>query len=273
MAHEEWAARLGRMRVPVAQWMKRTSGDDPGSLKVEPGSSLAGDDRIFPNHPVSSVAWHGLLTAVEHLDFALSALAKTQTLYPASYYTVLRAGLLGAAQTVWVLMPATRTERQMRGLRAAADNYNEQRKLTGALVASTRQEQQQLDMTVARMKDRLADVATAAVKIGCDPGKAHRLTLDATAMVKEAAGKALVSAHREQEYAMHLWRLGSGHAHGHAYTRQLQINAESLTEEADGQLWARTTVSLEHVGTAAAAVLLMTKKGFEMYDQRHQSHL
>ncbi|MFF0033886.1 hypothetical protein ACFYS7_38270 [Streptomyces avermitilis] len=67
--------------------------------------------------------------------------------------------------------------------------------------------------------------------------------------------------------------MAPGSGHGHAYTRQLQINAESLTEEADGQLWARTTVSLEHVGTAAAAVLLMTKKGFEMYDPRCQSHL
>lgn len=54
------------MKSAVELWAKRTSGDDSGPARVEPGSSLSGDDKLFPDHPVSSVAWHGLITAVEH---------------------------------------------------------------------------------------------------------------------------------------------------------------------------------------------------------------
>ncbi|MFE0630647.1 hypothetical protein ACFW3D_27255 [Streptomyces sp. NPDC058864] len=86
------------MKGVVELWAKRTRGDGTDLPPVEAGSSLAGDGKLFVGHPVSSVARHGLITAVEHLDFALNAMAKTQSLYPAAYFTTLRADLLGAAQ-------------------------------------------------------------------------------------------------------------------------------------------------------------------------------
>ncbi|MEU1172114.1 hypothetical protein [Streptomyces microflavus] len=274
MTQKEWEARLGRMRKAAAIWSARASGDDSGPPKVEAGSSLAGDDRLFPSHPVSSVAWHGLLTAVEHLEFALDSMAKTQTAYPAAYFTVLRAGLLGAAQAVWVLEPAQRRERQMRGLEAAMTNYDEQRKMLNSLTAADAEQQRDLDQAVARMKDRLNDVAAAAVQIGCEPAKASKIKLVATDVIKEAASKALsMTGGREAEYAMHLWRMGSGHAHGHAYTRYLQIDTESLIQEADGRLWGRTTATTENLGLAASAVVIMTKEGFELYDRRRSNFL
>ncbi|MFF0414898.1 hypothetical protein ACFYUY_31185 [Kitasatospora sp. NPDC004745] len=129
---------------------------------------------------MSSVAWHGLITAVEHLDFGLTALAKTQTLYPAVYFTTLRVGLLGAAQAVWVLEPTMRRERQLRALTAAAANYNEQRKMIGALSPSSPEQQAELAVAKGRLADRLEEAAKAAESIGVDPVKARKLTLVAT---------------------------------------------------------------------------------------------
>ncbi|MDX2815740.1 hypothetical protein PV410_24775 [Streptomyces sp. PA03-5A] len=252
--HASWEARLGRMKSAVELWAKRTSGDDSGPARVEPGSSLSGDDKLFPDHPVSSVAWHGLITAVEHLDFALTAMAKTQTLYPAAYFTTLRAGLLGAAQAVWVLDPRRRTERQTRALAAAAANYAEQRKAIGALSPTTPEQATELSALRDRLSNRLDEVAAAAESIGCDPARARKLSLVATDVIKKAASAALAGT-PEQEYAMYLWRIGSGHVHGHPYTRYLQLRTDDLTKDADGRLWGRNTATITEVGLAASAAV------------------
>ncbi|MFF4446191.1 hypothetical protein, partial [Streptomyces sp. NPDC001502] len=142
------------------------------------------------------------------------------------------------------------------------------------VTAADAEQQRDLDQAVARMKDRLSDVTAAAVQIGCEPAKASKIKLVATDVIKEAASKALATTGgREAEYAMHLWRMGGGHAHGHAYTRYLQIDTESLIEEADGCLWGRTTATTENLGLAASAVMIMTKEGFELYDRRRSNFL
>ncbi|MEU9397620.1 hypothetical protein AB0D86_47590 [Streptomyces sp. NPDC048324] len=62
---DDWLARLAKMHHVVQEWMQRTTGEHEPEA-VQPGSSLAADDSLFPRHPVSSCVWHGLLTAVEH---------------------------------------------------------------------------------------------------------------------------------------------------------------------------------------------------------------
>ncbi len=265
--HTEWEARLGRMKKPVEIWQERTSGEDTGPPPVEPGSSLADDDQVFPSHPVSSVAWHGLLTAVEHLDFTLSAMAATRTLYPSAYFTTLRAGLLGAAQAVWVLAPANRAERQLRALAAAMTNYEEQRKAYGAIPAVTAEEQAAVAEARGRIDKRLDEAAAAAVSLGKDPAKARTLRVNATEVIKLAAAVA-VPGKVEQPYAMFLWRTASGHVHGHPYTRLLQLRSDHVVEDPDGRLWARETGSIMEIGTAASAVFMITAKAWELFDQR-----
>ncbi|MGW4784902.1 hypothetical protein [Streptomyces sp. NPDC004230] len=270
--HAEWEARLGRMKSAVDLWMKRTSGDDHAQARVEPGSSLAADDKLYSSHPVSSVAWHGLITAVEHLDFTLTALDKTQTLYPAAYFTTLRAALLGSAQAVWVLQPHSRPERQLRALTAAAQNIAEQRKAINALKPNTQEQEAELSAIRAKLADRLADIAAAAVSIGCEPANARKLSLVATTMVEEAA-KAALAGTSEREYAMYLWRVGSGHVHGHPYTRYLKVRADELKEDADGRLWGRHSATLTEVGLAASAVVLITGRAWTLFDQRRINQL
>ena len=265
--HTEWEARLGRMKKAVEIWQERTSGEDTGPPPIEAGSSLSGDDRLFPAHPVSSVAWHGLITAVEYLDFTLSAMSATRTLYPSAYFTTLRAGLLGACQAVWVLAPTSRKERQLRALAAAMTNYDEQRKAYGAVPLNTSEDHAAFAAVRARLDKRLDEAAAAAVSLGKDPAKARKLSVNATEVIDLAAAVA-VPGKLEEGYAMFLWRTASGHVHGHPYTRLLQLRSDHVVEDPDGRLWARSTGSLVELGTAASAVLMITNKAWALFDQR-----
>ncbi len=61
-----WIPRLERMFSAIGSSRVRTE-QEP--LAPAPGSNLAADDKAFPPLPTSTLAYHGLLTAVEHLDF------------------------------------------------------------------------------------------------------------------------------------------------------------------------------------------------------------
>lgn len=81
----------------------------------QPGSDLAGDDRIFPSMPISQMVRVSLLSSGEHLRLARDAI-NAQQLYPTAHFTVLHGALVGAAQVVWILDPDDRPTRQERGL-------------------------------------------------------------------------------------------------------------------------------------------------------------
>jgi hypothetical protein len=265
----DWPARLSHMHGVVQDWMQRTSGErEPEG--PEPGSSLAADDHLFPRHPVSSTAWHGLLTAVEHLSFFHTSLATSQTMYPSVYFTVLRTALLGSAQAVWVLAPASRPERQKRALTIAATDAREQRKVIAALPARSAAERAEQQTLIGKQQDILAEIDIAATRLGFPAGKGAAWQLNATDVIDEAARVALDSDTRD--YPPVLWRISSGHVHGHAYSRLLQVTRDRLYTNSNGQIWARSASSLDAVGAHAAACLLQTSHAWKQWDQRRRNH-
>jgi hypothetical protein len=68
---EEAERRLERLFTAVAAW---ASWIQQPPLVASPGSSLAADDQAFPSLPASTIAYNGLVTAVEHLDYFRTAL-------------------------------------------------------------------------------------------------------------------------------------------------------------------------------------------------------
>ncbi|MFD7859787.1 hypothetical protein ACFV6B_36725 [Streptomyces microflavus] len=265
----DWETRLSNMHGVVEQWMQRTSGEhEPEG--PEPGSSLAADDRLFPHYPVSSAVWHGLLTAVEHLSFFHTALATSRTMYPAAYFTVLRTALLGSAQAVWVLEPASRAERQKRALTVAATDAREQRKVIAALPARSAAERAEQQTLIGKQQDILAEIDHAAIRLGFPAGKGATWSLNATEVIHEAARIALDPDTRDAPQV--LWRISSGHVHGHAYSRLLQLTQDHLYTDPTGQTWGRSSSTLEAVGTHAAACLLQTGHAWKQWDRRRRNH-
>ncbi|KFF58044.1 hypothetical protein JF66_21590, partial [Cryobacterium sp. MLB-32] len=94
--------------------------------KPERGSPLAGDDAGFNELSVSNLASYSMATSTEPLDFCLSMMAKTQTMFPSAYLTVLRTALLTASHAAWILAPKSRQGRQMNALRLTADDVRSQ---------------------------------------------------------------------------------------------------------------------------------------------------
>jgi hypothetical protein len=92
--HAAWERRLGRIADAASQWQQTMSREPP---TVEPGSDLAGDDAEFAGLSVSNLVGYSLAAATEHLDFTLSVMKQTSTLYPTAYLTVLRTSLLAAS--------------------------------------------------------------------------------------------------------------------------------------------------------------------------------
>lgn len=74
---------------------------------MQEGSSLAADDKLFPVLPPSHLAWHGVASAVDHLDMFM-ALPRSGVSHPLAPNTVARTGMLSGAHALWLLDAPTR---------------------------------------------------------------------------------------------------------------------------------------------------------------------
>lgn len=111
---------------------------------VQPGSAMAGDDTATDPFRVSTVAWHSITAAVDHIRCFRDSLITNRT--PASIetlvrthsqYTLLRAALENASLAVWLLAADDRAERITRRLRVEAASIEAMarlHKLTGAIL-------------------------------------------------------------------------------------------------------------------------------------------
>ena len=102
-----------------------------------PGSALAGDDESYQWEKCSAWARASLIAAIDHLVLWANVVAP-QKLFdgmivsnpPRPYYTLARAALESAAQSLWVLKPEDSSERVHRHLRLL---YHDLRQLALAL--------------------------------------------------------------------------------------------------------------------------------------------
>ncbi len=102
--------------------------DEWGDLLTEvvapsPGSDLALDDEWWPYLPTSTLVSVGLGSAREHLH-AVRVLVAAEELFPSATPTLCRSALVGASQSVWILLPDERHERLRRSLSLAVEDYD-----------------------------------------------------------------------------------------------------------------------------------------------------
>lgn len=260
---QAWLTRLDEMFPFIEQWAQRTR---TGPVTAQPGSSLARDDEIYPILPPSHLAYGGIVTATEHLEFFRVSFQSNRTLYPASHFTLLRTALMGAAQAVWVLK-GPQAQRCERALRLVRDDIQQQRGLLRDVAAQLAPEdcaaQQQL------LDRRLREVQDAAAQLGLDPAKVPGWKLFMTEVIQDASE--LVHGDKDTWYGTSLlWRLQSGHAHGTPSARFRQILPDQLEHRANGMLWGRFEASFAEVGCAAAGAFLLLQEAWWLYDRRCQ---
>lgn len=265
-----WEPRLNRMFDAVEGWEARI--EQAPTVPV-PGSSLADEDRTFPVMPVSQVAYNGLVSAVEHLDYFRSSFQTTGRLYPAANYTVIRSALMGSAQAVWVLGPPTSEARIGHALEIAIDSYNQERKRVGAATELTAEQQGVAEKLIGTLDARLDAAAAVAAGMGKDTANIRKWKLDMTRVIAEAVALVFLDDNPDAELlrsgAGMLWRSQSGHAHGTPGSRLSLINRDDIVSDG-GAHWGAATSSFEQVATAFTAATLITNEAWRLYDQQCQ---
>lgn len=99
-------ARIVGTWSDVDRWSKRLQ----TPLRPPDGSELAEDDKDFIGWPMSQLVSGGLAAARDHLQ-AIRIHIEAHNMFPFASGTLLRGGLLGAAQVVWLLAPDDRDTR------------------------------------------------------------------------------------------------------------------------------------------------------------------
>lgn len=168
------------------------------------------------------------------------------------------------------LAPSSRAERQKRALTIAATNTEERRKFVNDLTAATDELRAMRDAEAAMQRQVLLGIDAAAQSLGHPAGVGAKWRLNATEVIKEAAACSLDPLVRDAP--LMFWRMTSGHVHGHAYTRWLQIERDNIHAAADGSAWVRATADLDEVGPVAAAFIMLTSTAWKQWDQRRIDH-
>jgi hypothetical protein len=258
-AWSEWEQRLGHIQTAVELWKERTK--TPPSIPA--GSALRGDDH--PGLTVSNIAWYPLIIAVEHLDFTLSMMRATQTMYPTSYMTTLRTALLTASQAAWVLTPTKRGERQSRAMRLRMQDLDDQLKLVNSAWELTEDQEHTRERDVAELKKQLEECRQLATSLGLE--KSSTAKLNNTDVIADAA-KRLHDNPVAASGAQLLWRMGSAAAHGQRSYALMRMNRNVVQSEGERKVMQLRGDLVNDVGPAAAAATLATNEAFRLFDLR-----
>ncbi|WP_328442754.1 hypothetical protein [Amycolatopsis sp. NBC_00438] len=262
-----WQRRLETVLFPgVEGWFQRVT--RPPVTPVA-GSSLARDDEAYPNLPASHVAYGGMVTAVEHLEFfRMSFLSTGGKQPPAAYFTVLRTALMGVAQALWVLKPPARLTRVEHALIIARDDLRQRKGLLSVQLPDHLGLGDDVDKERARLDRYLAELQAAATTAGLDASKVPGWRLLMTEVITQVSDLVFADdGNEDTRYGVAmLWRWHSGHAHATPSARIRHIDRQHLQRNADGALTGSATSSISEVGTAAAAIVLWLNEAWRIYD-------
>lgn len=215
-------------------------------LPVLPDSDIAKDNRLIPDWPVAFLSFDLLGSAVDHFN-TLRLSSGTHDDDPdrmiywhaRSPWTLLRAAVECASQTIWMLCendPDVRMRRYLRTWYDERSNFYQARILT---VPPAERGGLQLieDWDVQEFTPRVA-----AWDSGEKPGKlrAKPIFRDCVRMAAE-----YVQAVRPDDAEL-LWRVASGYAHGRAWASQ-ETGKIRVIDVPEGQLASQSTVDHEHL--------------------------
>lgn len=243
-------------------------------IKVQRGSLLDSSDRRCRRAEVSTIAWHGISIALEHVT-AVARIVKgdlneeswSPYLTPSSTHAFLRSSQLAASRALWIL---DAENLDLQANRALEVKYSELRNEANALEDITHDEQLSeaygVDGLPARAKECRTKLGEIRSLLKSRVSGWKDVTSD-TDIVKIAAkylpehGKSAVLTH---SYLMS-WRMGSGSAHGY-YWPTLMRGFE--TSEENGVVVAKSYGDLPQTSMAFMSITLLLNRVLNLYYQR-----
>jgi len=168
-----------------------------GELSIEPGSALAGDDRVLGNkYPLSTPYGNTLGASIDHLHAVTALVVGQQALHVAAPASLARGVLENAGTAFWLAHPRSRDERVMRALRWWYQDAKDSDRATG------------LGTSPKRLKE-LQAIADAR-QLPVDQVKQKYSSTDVLTYAEEHARY----ADGQLLEPLFAWRLCSGFAHG-----------------------------------------------------------
>lgn len=226
-------------------------------------SDLAGDDKIWPWAPATTLCIVSLGSAREHLH-AIRLLVETKQLFPSATSTLARSALMSASVAVWMLEPDQPDERQRRMLSFALEDYRNHlaygRQVRTTFHAndihSTAPEQ------LERMQKRSDEVRQKLEALG------GKIEWNMTDTVIPAAMRATVPTERQRAQFESRWRVTSGAAHGFIWphfgapgTRVVDPDDRGIGETTVGG-------SVETLVNDYFTAFHIAAKGWDLFEQR-----
>ncbi|WP_328651323.1 hypothetical protein OG598_24985 [Micromonospora sp. NBC_00330] len=248
---------LGVLRV-TEQWI------DQRPPAVQPGSSLAGDDRRTDPHQLSHAVMHSMGVAIDHLHTLRMAMTGqgdgSIALHTYSPLTLIRAAIENAATAVWMLSPTQREARIMRLVRyEMASVKNAQSFMKAAsLPEQEGMEQRRLRLLGIADRCRLPEVEV-------------KKKLSTTEILKDAGATAKL-VDKEHELAPLFWRLCSAVTHGDSWIISM-LDREEHEQLGPNVSMYRITAPTQWVVSGAHASLALIHTARNLYEQRATSHL
>lgn len=260
--------RIALIAEQAVKWREMASQRRP----VEPGSSLAAEDQIFPLMPPSYLIWHGISHAVDHLDTFTHTVVEAKVSFPLAPQTLARSGVLGAAHALWMLDGPNRVERQLRALRMAYEEFRNER-VAYDEVAQGEDESSEMRRIVAVRDEWMARAVEAGVTIGKTPGEVVQRPRDTT-LIDEVITR-YEEVHRPEDGASLvgtyrlIWRMHSGVTHGFRWPVIHRTDfSNAVLGGKDDELGGLVTNDDDHLMVSATAMYLLIKRAFELYDLR-----
>lgn len=219
---------------------------DAKVLKVESGSSFAGDDAKTHPFDLSQGVAQSIAVSVDHLHCLRMALTGTSdnvlSLHAYAPFTLLRAAVENAAIAVWVMSESNQNERILRHIRHQLTS-TKKLKRTLALAGETH-----APVTNER-ENPLLDIADAC---GIDREQAAK-EVTATEMVRSAS-ETTGFKKDEMDLMLMFWKISSAVAHGDLPIFEQQVGTQIRPGVSSVRITAPTNWILS--GSRGAAVMI-----------------
>jgi hypothetical protein len=244
---------LGDLFVKIEQLHHQRG--DRERFAVQPGSSLAGDDQATDPYQLSHAVAAAMGHSVEHLHAIRALIIDAGVMHPAAPFTIARAAIENASIAVWLLAPASRTERVMRRLRWNWVDARDGNQFGEEINSPT-----DLPTTQHRL-NRIGAAITG------DASYAHTSRATTTDIVKAA------DAAVDRTHVLAAWRVCAGFSHGRMWTTLSVLDRTTVPSEDDPDvLHAYVTSSLHTLWWAVSTAWRVLTRAHQLYQTRRAQH-
>jgi hypothetical protein len=241
-------------------------------LLPSPSSPLAvDDDESWQRLPLSQHVWTCLGAAFDHLDLFRSTIVNEKT-YPTATYSVLRGGLVGACQALWLLADNDPAERQERGRRFSQEWYEQRIQWQKTFTPKSNPSVKSSLLLVSQLSADDAARSIQQVRLlesdleRLKAARTSKKTFNTTELVTSVAPIVFPAEIERQRTLPREWRRLGGDAHALGWTFMTQAPNWGQRDP-DGKTRATVEASVESLANSYLTALTVDRRAWIRLDE------